>query len=292
MPKPKKPSQSTSGAGQNPTGFTPDHVAGSDIAATLARYYDLDLAEDQPDLDMYLALAATTDQPILELACGSGRISVPLAAAGHDVTGVDRDPHMLERARSAWTTHTKAPPRRRKGSAGNLELIERDITDLRLGRRFGLVILALNSLLLFPDRDAQLAVLKTMKRHLSRGGRAVLDVWLPAPEDLVLYDGRIVLDWIKRDDETDQSVSKGSSARYSPQTATATIHSIFDAWSQGGQVRRATRRDHISFIGATELIGLAQRAGLRVEVAAGDYTMGERVPDSDRIVLVGRSASD
>jgi SAM-dependent methyltransferase len=298
MPKPKKPSQKAGGRGQEPTSLGSEVeagsgvVAGSGVGSTLARYYDLDLAEEQPDLDMYLALAATTDGPILELASGSGRIAVPLAAAGHDVTGVDRDPHMLDRARAAWAARTTATPGRRKKGSANLELIERDITDLRLGRRFGLVILALNSLLLFPDRAAQLAVLKTMNRHLSRGGRAVLDVWLPAPEDLVLYDGRVVLDWVRRDDETDEHVSKSSSAHYFPATATATIHAIFDAWSQGGPARRISRRDDVCFIGATELVALVERAGLSVEIAAGDYTMGERVPDTDRIVLVGRSDSD
>ena len=65
----------------------------------LARLYDLDLSEDPGDLDLYLALAERTGGPILELAAGTGRLAVPLAAAGHQVTGVDLDPAMLARAR-------------------------------------------------------------------------------------------------------------------------------------------------------------------------------------------------
>ena len=65
----------------------------------LARLYDLDLAEDPGDLDLYLALAGRTGGPVLELAVGTGRIAVPLAASGIDVTGVDTDPAMLARAR-------------------------------------------------------------------------------------------------------------------------------------------------------------------------------------------------
>jgi ubiquinone/menaquinone biosynthesis C-methylase UbiE len=64
----------------------------------LARLYDLDLEEDPGDLDLYLALANRTGGPVLEIAVGSGRIAVPLAMAGHDVTGIDRDPGMLRRA--------------------------------------------------------------------------------------------------------------------------------------------------------------------------------------------------
>lgn len=272
------------------------------VGAALARYYDLDLSEGQPDLDMYLALAAATDGPILELACGSGRICVPLAAAGHEVTGVDRDPQMLERARQGWAVMNKKAGGGRAGGGrarkqrGSLELIERDITDLRLKSRFDLVFLALNSLLLLPDHAAQLAVLRTMKRHLAPRGRAVLDVWLPAPEDLVLYDGRVVLDWVRRADQPRgqavEWVSKSSSARYLPATATATIQTVFDAWVQGQAPRRVSRTDEISFLGSTELIALVERAGMRVESIAGDYAMGDLMPDSDRIVLVGRSGSD
>ncbi|HSS36552.1 MAG TPA: class I SAM-dependent methyltransferase, partial [Patescibacteria group bacterium] len=51
----------------------------------LARLYDVDLLEDPGDLDLYRALAARVDGPILELAVGSGRLAVPLAAAGWPV---------------------------------------------------------------------------------------------------------------------------------------------------------------------------------------------------------------
>ena len=61
-------------------------------AAALARLYDLDLLEDPGDVDLYLALAARTGGPILEIAAGSGRLALPLARAGYEVTLVDIDP--------------------------------------------------------------------------------------------------------------------------------------------------------------------------------------------------------
>src|SRR5436309_1413405 len=70
-------------------------------AEALARLYDLDLSEDPGDLDLLLALAGRADGPVLELASGSGRLTVPLAQGGRDVTGIDLDPAMLARARSA-----------------------------------------------------------------------------------------------------------------------------------------------------------------------------------------------
>ena len=93
-------------------------------AAALARLYDLDLVDDPGDLDLYLALAGRADGPILELAVGTGRLAIPLAEAGHAVTGVDLDPAMLDRARA----------RRRSGTAGEdrLTLVEADVVGLRL----------------------------------------------------------------------------------------------------------------------------------------------------------------
>lgn len=259
-----------------------DKPAGRDTAAALARYYDLDLADERADVDMYLALARSTDGPILELAAGSGRIAVPLAAAGHQVTGVDIDPQMLERARTAWAAAQPA------AGGGSLDLIEGDITGLDLGRRFGLVILALNSLLLLPDRPAQLAALRTMAAHLDKGGRAVVDVWLPEPEDLVLYDGRLVLDWLRHEGATGEWVSKATSARYESATQTARVTTIFDAWRNGGQVKRTVRDDLICFVGYHELLDLWERAGFSPDTVAGDCEMTPFSAGTDRLVLFGR----
>ena len=257
--------------------------------ADLARYYDLDLLDDPGDLDMYLALAAAHDGPVLELAAGSGRISVPLAAAGHDVTGVDRDPDMLGRALAAWQ---HAQDETDAVAGGALHLVEHDITELRLERRFGLVILALNTLLMLGDRAAQQQSLAIMARHLApAGGRAVIDVWLPSPDDLALYDGRSVIDWVRHDPATDEWVAKSSSARYSSATHAATLTTFFDAWHDGGPVRRTMRSDEISFVGASELRALAEKTGLAVETEAQDYEMSALSSDAERIILVARAGA-
>lgn len=254
------------------------------VAAALARYYDLDVSEDYEDVEMYLALAAASDGPILELACGSGRICVPLASAGHRVTGVDLDPAMLDRARSAWAG------RRESAGDGSLDLVQADMTSVKLKERFGLVILAFNGLLLLRDRTAQEEVLRSIAAHLESNGRAVIDIWLPTPEDLVLYDGRLVNDWVREDPDKGTWVAKTTSARYSPASATATVDTNFDEWRQTEAPKRTYRRDEINFISASGLLSLIERAGLEPQIIAGDHDMTELAPDSDRLVLVARRA--
>ena len=137
------------------------------LAVALARLYDLDLADDPGDLDLYLALAARADGPILELGVGSGRLAIPLAAAGWRVTGVDMDPAMLARARSKAASQDRLVAER-------LELIEADATTVRLPSRYRLAFVALNSLLVFGGRSAQAATIRTLVEHLDPGGLAVV----------------------------------------------------------------------------------------------------------------------
>jgi SAM-dependent methyltransferase len=251
----------------------------------LARYYDLDLGEDAPDVEMYLAFAQATAGPILELMAGSGRVAVPLAAAGHPVTAVDRDPRMLARAAARWQGVSD------RAQGGTLDLVEADVTSLELDGSFELVIVPLNSILLLDDRAAQQALFATIAEHLAPNGRAVIDVWLPAPDDLVLYDGRLILDWIKDDPETGAHVSKETAAHYHSASRTSSVTSIFDEWHDRTPPTRTMREDAIMFISSDELQSFARTAGLSVDTLAGDYEMGHFAGDSERVVMVCRPAS-
>jgi SAM-dependent methyltransferase len=252
-------------------------------ARALARLYDLDLVEDPGDVELYLALAARTGGPILELAAGTGRIAVPLTIAGHDVTAVDLDPAMLERA------FARARAARGRG-AGRLELIEADLLDLELpaAGTYRLAIIALNSLFLLATREAQRRAVGTLARHLAPGGLAVIDVWLPEPEDLARFDGRLIFEYGRREPETGFEVTKVDAARYDPTTAIVDLTAIYEEGSAGGTTVRWIRRDSLRLIGADELRSMAEDAGLVVEDVGGDYDMEPIGPGSERAVLVAR----
>ncbi|MBA3236631.1 MAG: class I SAM-dependent methyltransferase [Chloroflexi bacterium] len=259
---------------EEPTTAGPDPTT----AAALARLYDLDLADDPGDLDLYLALADRAEGPILELAVGSGRLAVPLADAGHRVTGVDLDQAMLDRARERS---------RAARGATRLTLIQADIVGLTLGDvRFGLAFIALNSLLLLPTRGAQRAALQAMADHLVPGGLAVVDIWLPDADDLARFDGRVVLEWPRLDPESGAMVTKTGSAQHDATSATVNLTTIFEEGGQGDPVRRWLRRDRLRLVSADELRGFAEDAGLEVELLAGGYDMSPLGPGSERAVLL------
>jgi SAM-dependent methyltransferase len=103
--------------------------------------------------------------PVLELGVGTGRLALPLAGQGLEVTGVDSSPAMLEQL----TT---------KARAAGMPLIEGDFADVVVGRPFRLVVLAFNTLFALPTQDAQVACFANAARHLEPGGRFVVEAWI------------------------------------------------------------------------------------------------------------------
>jgi SAM-dependent methyltransferase len=265
----------------DPSGPSP---VGPGPEAVLARYYDIDLRDDPGDLALYEALAARTGGPILELAAGTGRLAIPLAVAGHRVVAVDIDRAMLDRADRTWERRRGRRPPERYTS------VEADLRTVRLEERFGLVVLALNGLLLLDGPESQAAAMRTIAAHLLPLGLAVVDVLLPDASDLALYDGRLLLEWVRDDPDTGERVTKLASARHDSATATVELTQIFESSPPaGGPVSRLIRTDRLHLVSARDLEVLAVAAGLQVEDVVGDYQMAPFGPGAERAVLVARS---
>ncbi len=255
----------------------------TEAAEALARLYDLDLLEDPGDLDLYRALAARTGGPILELAVGTGRLAVPLAASGLPVVGVDRDEAMLARARARAEAAGIRP-------GGGLRLVAGDLreTEIPGSEPFQLAFIALNSLMLLPTRAAQAAAIGALARPLAPGGIAVADVWLPDADDLSRFDGRLVLEYVREDPETGRIVTKSASARHDAASGTVDLTVIFDETEGRHPVARWTRHDRLRLVPADDLTAFADAAGLELETLAGGYDLEAFGPGSDRAVLVAR----
>jgi SAM-dependent methyltransferase len=250
-------------------------------AKALARLYDLDLADDPGDVELYRALARRTGGPILELAVGSGRVAAELVGDGHRVVGVDNDPAMLARARA-------------RADGPGLTLVEADLVEapanalVASGGPYALALIALNSILLLANADRQRAAVASMARLLGPGGLAVVDAWQPSPQDLVAFDGRLSLEWLRIDPESGREVTKTVAAWLDPATRLVTLTTIFEEGAPGESTVRWTRSDALRLVTADELASYAVAAGLEVEQLAGDHELGALGPGSERVVLVAR----
>lgn len=125
------------------------------------------------DIPRYIELAKEAEGPILELCCGTGRVTLPLAQAGLQIVGVDISASLLKRFRENLESMDSKLQR-------PIELIEQDITQLNLAKTdFNLAICAFNSLLCIPDFADQIKALKGIARHLRQNGKLVLDIVNP-----------------------------------------------------------------------------------------------------------------
>ena len=115
--------------------------------------------------DRYESLAREMPGPILALGCGTGSLAIALAKLGHDVVGIDSNPHSIRLARQ------------RAADAGVTAEIEwSEIADFDLGRSFSLVLLADQAFQRLTDSGDQRRCLASVARHLSPSGRAVFEL--------------------------------------------------------------------------------------------------------------------
>ncbi|TYS55888.1 class I SAM-dependent methyltransferase [Sutcliffiella horikoshii] len=120
---------------------------------------------------------APKDSPIIELACGTGRLTIPLAEQGHEMIGVDIHAGMLERAKA-------------KAIDKNLPIqwYLQDCTQLSLTKSTKLMFMSGNSFQHFLTNEVQDALFQSVHRHLEAGGIFIFDTRNPIMEDLSKVD--------------------------------------------------------------------------------------------------------
>ncbi|NWJ95973.1 MAG: class I SAM-dependent methyltransferase [Chloroflexi bacterium] len=142
-----------------------------------AYYYDLFYQKITSDLGFYQTLAqqAGTTARILELACGAGRLFIPLLKAGLSITGLDLSVEMLELARKKLETETDELKQRLRLIQGDM----RNLDEVLETEEFDLIILGFNSFSHLLLRNDQLACLRSAQQHLAPNGLFVIMVSRP-----------------------------------------------------------------------------------------------------------------
>jgi SAM-dependent methyltransferase len=147
---------------------------GAESYKITSQHYDAAYAakQDLVDLPFYLDLARKSGGPVLEIACGTGRVLLQIAREGVSITGVDNSRPMLQVLRARLKT--EPPDFRRK-----ITLHQGDMRDFRLGRKYPLVIIPFRPMQHMYTVIDQIQALTTAAFHLQKDGMLAFDVFYP-----------------------------------------------------------------------------------------------------------------
>lgn len=246
-----------------------------------AEWYDIFYAAADPgDLDFYHGLCRASGGPILEIGVGTGRIALPLAKDGMEIVGIDLYEPMLKVAQQRALDVAPLD--------GSLKLIQADMRNFDLKRKFPVVTIPARTLLLATTEEEQIDTLCRAVQHLGDDGTMAFNLFYPDPEMLA--------------DDPDEEfllevVEKPDGGRY---VLTAKNH--FDLDSQlnhgtqiaeeldpkGKVLRRQELEVVVRYLYPDQVINMCQRVGLDVIEMWGDFEGSDLDEESDEIVVLAR----
>lgn len=129
------------------------------------------------DFPFYKKWCRKAQGAVLELCCGTGRLTVPLAKSGIDITGLDIEPSMLSKAREKALQNKVRIP-----------LIRSDMKKFSLKKKYKLIFIPFNSIQNTYDWHDIEKIFANVKMHLAKGGLFILDIFNPNLEMMVKKD--------------------------------------------------------------------------------------------------------
>jgi SAM-dependent methyltransferase len=225
------------------------------------------------DLPLWLELAAQTGDPLLELGCGTGRVLIPLAQAGHQIIGVDHDPAMLKILQAHITLQGKPSPM----------IIQADMSRFNLALQFPLIILPCNTFSTLQE-DLRLACLDRVRKHLKPEG--VFAVSIPNPELLRNLPEQVEAELEDKitHPQTGNPVQVSSSWLRTKQTFTVTW--IYDHLLPDGRVERLSVKTTHRIIPADTYLAEIRIAGMKVTGTYGDFDRSAYHADSPYLICL------
>lgn len=237
------------------------------------RFFDLETADYLYDIPFYLEQAKSHGGPILELACGTGRITIPLAQEGFEITGLDISQAMLEQARL------------KADRAGvKVQWLEGDCRSYNLDRRFKLVFFPFNAMAHIHDLESQEELFERIHEHLEANGRFVFDWFNPNLEILMRDPSRRYPGFRYDDPDGAGKVIVTENNVYDSATQINHIKWYYKI----GSAEEVVRELNMRILFPKELDALLHYNGFEIEAKYGDFDMSAFESSSRHQVLVCR----
>jgi SAM-dependent methyltransferase len=253
--------------------------------------YNLEHLGDDEDIGFYLSIVRRfRPSRVLELGCGTGRITLPLAAAGaelgFDVVGLDSQPQMLEKA---GELAREAPENVRQ----RLTLTGGDMRTWRPDRNFDLIVIPCSSIAHVLRLDDQIEVWRRCHDNLLPDGRFIVEVNMPnmaAFADSFRTPPRtpIELDIDNLDESDGTRLIRRKTTHYVSDEQRADIRFMYEKYQHGRAVDSFIDDFHSHVFFPRELHLLFKLTGYEVEECFGDYRGRPLRASSPMIIMVGR----
>lgn len=226
-------------------------------------YYDWTSPGLDYDISYYTELAKQSGGPVLELGCGTGRCTLPIALAGIPVVGLDANESMLNRARQKT---------RQINLKEKIKWVNGNMTNFDLKQKFPLIIIPYRSFLhLLTIRD-QVHALNRICQHLTDDGIFAFNVFVPSVKHLYEMDNRYSYRGSFPVPGTAETVELIDFTEYDHFSQQASIIRYFERYSQSGQlIERIRTTFRLRYVYPAELSHLLALCGLKIRHRYGDF---------------------
>ncbi len=227
-----------------------------------------------PDYDFYQALADRHGGPVLDLGCGTGRVSIPLARAGLAVAGIDHHERMLTRALEKAAT-----------AGVEMECFKGDLRAFDLERTFRLMLLTYNTINHLVDLESVAACFNTVAAHMDHDSRFIIDTFNPSLEFLGSdrSEPLKVVEYV--DPITNAKVILTETSVYDAATQ---VNKVVWSYEVDGRADAIVHRMDMRIFFPQELDALARVYGFTIENKFGDYDQRPFASESAKQILVCR----
>jgi SAM-dependent methyltransferase len=246
---------------------------------TIALYYDLIHSELTEDIKFLLRIAKPINGRLLELGSGTGRLVIPLARAGHKVTGIDLSDEMMAIAR-------RKAADLRETVQNRITFIEGNMIGLKLAQKFELAIYGHNTFMHIGRFDIDRA-LKNARSHLVGPGTLLIDVDNPIEVADSSIDNLLVLERTLKTPQSGDIVTQYASSWADSDQQVRHITWIFDRSpaAGGAVVRHIVETSFYYYYGHQIEISL-DAVGFRIKNIFGDYDESPYFDNSPRMIVL------
>jgi ubiquinone/menaquinone biosynthesis C-methylase UbiE len=248
--------------------------------------YDLDTADlAYHDIDLYRRFIDPGASHVLELACGTGRVTLALAQAGYRITGIDLSQEML----AVFRAKLSRIPRE---AANHITLHHQNMADFNVPDRFDAVIVPFRGFQALTSLDEAMSSLAAIRRHLTPEGIVIIDLFstYEHPDDSFLGEH---VDWVRRIPGAHQTITRARRGLHVDRQSQI-MHSEVSFYVHGEQGEEQTLTDSFSlrYYFQYQFEVLLSAAGFEILHAFGGYDYREIGTGSEFIFIARPAAAE